>query len=126
MAARRDPTATFFKCTDRERAAFEAGIKLGAIYHQHVGAAVDGRSVVALERAIEASTRAQPHVESVRVRIDRSALRPARGLYQYTSLAGEMLDVSVVTRVGGARARGRLRYIARLHYPLMWVSVSGK
>ena len=125
MTTKSDPMATFFRCSDRERAAFEAGIKLGAIYHQFVGAAVDARSVAALERAIEASVRAQPHVESVRVRIDRSSLRRARGPFRYASLDGAMLDVSVVTRVGRARARGRLRYVARLDYPLMWVSVSG-
>ena len=125
MVAKSDPTASFFRCTDRERAAFEAGIKLGAIYHQHVGAAINSRSVVALERAIEASTKAQPHVDSVRVRIDRSAIRRAGGPFRYTSLTGSMLDVSVVTRVGRARARGRLRYVARLDYSLMWVSVSG-
>ncbi|MEE9268050.1 MAG: dihydroneopterin aldolase family protein, partial [Thermoplasmata archaeon] len=35
-----DPTADYFECTDAERAAFEAGIKLGSIFHQYVGAPV--------------------------------------------------------------------------------------
>ncbi|MCI2413518.1 MAG: dihydroneopterin aldolase, partial [Cuniculiplasma sp.] len=32
-----DEAASYFHCTDRERAIFEAGIKLGSIYHQYVG-----------------------------------------------------------------------------------------
>src|SRR2546428_802472 len=35
MAA--DPTRKYFAGTDRDRAAFEAGIKLGSIVHQYVG-----------------------------------------------------------------------------------------
>lgn len=125
MTTKSDPAASFFECTDRERAAFEAGIKLGAIYHQYVGAAVDARSAASLERAIEASTRSQPHVASVRVRIDRSALR-LRGPYREVSLTAGMLDVAIGTRVGRAHARGRLAYVAALGYPLMSVSVSGR
>jgi len=124
MTTTRDPAARFFECTDRERAAFEAGIKLGAIYHQYVGAAVDARSAASLERAIEESTRSQPHVASVRVHIARSALRP-RGPYREVSLTAEMLDVALGTRIGRARARGRLAYVADLGYPLMSVAVSG-
>jgi len=124
LATKPDPAAKFFECTDRERAAFEAGIKLGAIYHQYVGAAVDARSVASLERAIEASTRSQPHVASVRVAIARAALRP-RGPYREVSLTAEMLDVTVEIRFGRARAHGRLANVADLGYPLMSVAVSG-
>ena len=124
MATKSDPVARFFECTDRERAAFEAGIKLGAIYHQYVGAAVDARSVASLERAIESSTRSQPHVASVRVHIERSALQ-RRGPYREVSLTGEMLDVALETRVRRGRARGRLAFVKDLGYPLMSVAVSG-
>ncbi len=126
MAHGSDPTAKFFRCTDRERAAFEAGIKLGAIYHQFVGTAVSRSSAASLERAIEGATRSQPHVVSVRARIDRRRLQRSRGPYRYTSLTGEMFDVTVVTRVGHATATGRLRNIAGLEYPLMWVTLAGR
>jgi hypothetical protein len=32
-----DVADSYFSCTDSERAAFEAGIKLGTVYHQFVG-----------------------------------------------------------------------------------------
>src|SRR3989442_236017 len=126
MSAARDPLAGVFRCSERERAVFEAGVKLGSLYHQYVGAPVDPRSVRALERAIEAGARAQPAVVSARVRIDRRALRRGTTKLGYASLSGDMLDVTVVTRVGRATAVGRLRYIASLRYPAMHIErVSG-
>jgi len=126
MSAARDPLAKFFRCTDRERAVFEAGVKLGSAYHQYVGSPVDARSVRALEQAIAAGIRAQPAVVSVRVRIDRRALRRGTTKLGYASLTGDMLDVTVETRSGNATAVGRLRYVAALRYPAMHIeSVSG-
>ena len=121
MSAARDPLRGFFQCSDRERAIFEAGVKLGSVYHQFVGTPLDTRSVRALERAIEAGVRAQPNVQSVRARIDRAALRRGTTKMGYASLTGDMLDVTVTTRVGGSTAIGRLRYVASLKYPLMYI-----
>lgn len=121
MSAARDPLRGFFQCSDRERAIFEAGVKLGSVYHQFVGTPLDTRSVRALERAIEAGVRAQPNVQSVRARIDRAALRRGTTKMGYASLTGDMLNVTVTTRVRGATAIGRLRYVASLKYPLMYI-----
>lgn len=121
MSAARDPLARFFRCSDRERAVFEAGVKLGSVYHQYVGTPVHPRTARALERAIEAGMRAQPAVVSARVRIDRAALRRGTTKLGYASLAGDMLDVTVTTRVGRATAVGRLRYVPALRYPVMSV-----
>ncbi len=126
MSAARDPLAKFFRCTDRERAVFEAGVKLGSVYHQYVGTPVDSRSVGALERAIAEGMRAQPAVVSARVRIDRRALRRGTTKLGYASLTGDMLDVTVETRAGRATAVGRLRYVPSLRYPAMHIErVSG-
>jgi hypothetical protein len=126
MSAARDPLARFFRCSDRERAVFEAGVKLGSVFHQYVGTPVDLRSARALERAIEAGMRAQPAVIAARVRIDRAALRRGTTKLGYASLTGDMLDVSVTTRVGRATAVGRMRYIPALRYPAMHIErVSG-
>ena len=53
-----DPASLYFKCSDRERAIFEAGIKLGTIYHQYVGAPLNLSNVESLEKAISASASA--------------------------------------------------------------------
>jgi hypothetical protein len=114
-----DPARTWFKCTDAERAAFEAGIKLGALYHQFVGAAVNAASVDSLEEAMAASLRTQPFVEGAQVRLDRKSLRQGPRPYDESSLTGEMMDVSVQVRYGESAVVGRLRYVPELGYPLM-------
>jgi len=119
-----DPTRAYFAGTERDRAAFEAGIKLGSILHQYVGTPLAASSVESLERAIEAATRVQPLVESVRVRIDRDRLR-VRGPYRYGTLTEDLLDVEVTIRVGSERAVGVLRYVPELDYPLMYLNDIG-
>ncbi len=120
----RDPTRAYFAGTDRDRAAFEAGIKLGSILHQYVGTPVTRKNASSLERAIEAAARVQPLVEQVRVRIDRSRLR-IRGPYRYGVLSEDMLDVQVKVRSGAATAVGVLRFVRELDYPLMYLKDIG-
>ncbi len=120
----RDPTKAFFAGGDRDRAAFEAGIKLGGIFHQYVGMPLTRATASDMERAIEAATRVQPLVDDVRVRIDRKRLR-ARGPYRYTSLSEDMLQAEVTVRVGAARATAVLRYVPELDYPLMYLKDVG-
>ena len=121
----RDPTRAYFAGTDRDRAAFEAGIKLGSILHQYVGTPLTSASAGALERAIESATRVQPLVDDVRVRIDRKRMR-IRGPYRYGVLTEDLLDVEVTVRVGPARAVGVLRYVPNLDYPLMYLKAIGR
>lgn len=120
----RDPTRTYFAGTDRDRAAFEAGVKLGSILHQYIGAPLTPSSAGALEDAIAAATRVQPLVEDVRVRIDRKRIR-VRGPYRYGVLTEDLLDVDVTVHVGAARAVGALRYMPELDYPLMYLKAIG-
>ncbi|HKW43715.1 MAG TPA: dihydroneopterin aldolase family protein [Thermoplasmata archaeon] len=119
-----DPTDKYFAGTDRDRAAFEAGIKLGSILHQYIGTPVTQRTAAGLERTIEAATRVQPLVERVRVRIDRDRMR-IRGPYGYGVLTEDLLDVEVRVRVGRSRAVGALRYMPELDYPLMYLKQVG-
>ena len=101
-------------------------MKLGSVFHQYVGTPVDLRSVRALERAIEAGIRAQPAVVSARARIDRASLRRGTTKLGYASLTGDMLDVTVTTRVRRATAVARMRYVPELRYPVMHIErVSG-
>jgi hypothetical protein len=111
----------FFTCTDSERAAFEAGIKMGTIYHQFVGVPLSVQNVGTLEKAIESGSRVQPFVEEVRVRIDRTKLKDKRGQYDYVSLTGDMLDVKLVVKYKTARVRASMKLIEEMNYPLMFI-----
>jgi len=122
MRDRREQKAdAYFECADSERAAFEAGIKLGTIYHQFVGVPISADNVETLEKAIEAGSMVQPFVESVRVKIDRSKLRGKSGQYDYVSLTGDMLDVKLVVKYGGSRVEAGMKFIEEMNYPLMFL-----
>lgn len=122
MRDSREATADgHFACSEAERAAFEAGIKLGSIYHQFVGVPLRLENVSTLERAIEAGCKVQPFVESVNVKIDRSKLKRKRGQYDYVSLTGDMLDVDLVVRYKGTKVRASMRMIEEMNYPLMYI-----
>jgi hypothetical protein len=110
-----------FSCSDSERAAFEAGIKMGTIYHQFVGVPLSADNVETLERAIEAGVKVQPFVEDIKVSIDRSMLRSKKGQYDYVSLTGEMLDVSVIVRFKSSRVKASMKYVRDMRYPLMFI-----
>jgi hypothetical protein len=119
--SREQKADSYFSCSDSERAAFEAGIKLGTIYHQFVGVPLSVENVETLEKAIEAGSRVQPFVEDVAVRIDRSKLKKKRGMYDYVSLTGDMLDVTLVVRYRSARVKASMKLIEEMNYPLMFI-----
>ncbi|MCI4346396.1 MAG: dihydroneopterin aldolase family protein [Thermoplasmata archaeon] len=111
----------------RERLLFEAGIKLGGVFHQYLGIPVTSRTAPALARAIEAAVGLQPFVERVRVRIDVSrGGRPGKGRYAYRYLVPEMLTVTLRVREGDHAVAARLEYRPELRYPLMRVLEAGR
>ena len=97
------------------QAVFEAGIKLGALYHQWVGTPISRRSATSIERAIEQAVILQPFVEEITIRLDRD--RMTENLFGYSELSGLMFDAEIVTRVGFAYCRARLS--PKDGYPLM-------
>lgn len=122
MTSKREELASrYFNCSLRERAVFEAGIKLGTIYHQFVGTPVCAANVDILEKAIQDGVGVQPFVEEVRVHIDRSALRGKKDAYDYQTLTSNMMEVSLVIKIENVRVKAEMRYIEELNYPLMFV-----
>ena len=111
-----------FNCSKRERALFEAGIKMGTIYHQFVGTPFNEDSVEKLEESIMGSIKVQPYVKDVKVRIDRQTLGPKVDKYSYTSLTGDMLDVVLIINIDGEEIVSEMRYDHVLKYPLMYIS----
>jgi Uncharacterized protein conserved in archaea, COG2098 len=118
-----DPASKFFSCSNVERAIFEAGIKLGAIYHQYTGIPVNQYNVEHLEKAIEMATEAQPFVEEVKVNIDRNKIGKELSVYKYKTLTGDMINVTIKINYGGARVIGEMKFIDEMNYPLMFFRV---
>lgn len=101
--------------SDREQAVFEAGIKLGALYHQWVGTPVSRESAASVENAIEKAVILQPFVEEITVKLDTGLMTENR--FGYSELSGLMFHVEMVTRVGYSYCRARLA--TDRGYPLM-------
>ena len=101
--------------TDCEKAVFEAGIKLGALYHQWVGTPISRSSAASVEAAIEKAVILQPFVEEITVRLDRNLM--TENIFGYSELSGLMFDVEIITRVGFAYCRAHLA--PHEGYPLM-------
>jgi len=116
----RTGTAAGTRLTPRETLLFEAGIKLGGVFHQYLGIPVSRRTAGPLARAIEAAVGLQPFVERVTVRIRPERGGPlGRGQYAYRYLIPEMLDVTVRLGVGRTHVEATLAHRADLRYPLM-------
>jgi hypothetical protein len=108
--------------SDREALLFEAGIKLGGVFHQYLGTPVSSRTAVGLGRTIEAALRLQPYVTSVRVRIEPDRAGPTgAGRFAYHYLTAEMLHARITLRSGATQVTAELAHRADIRYPLMRV-----
>jgi hypothetical protein len=104
---------------ERRKAAFEAGIKLGALFHQFIGAPVSFENVEILEKAMESCMRLQPYVIDAEVKIDREKLGEKLSEFEYTSLSMEMIEARVEVEVKGEKASAVLKWDEEKRYPLM-------
>jgi hypothetical protein len=111
----------YFNCTDSERAVFEAGIKLGTVYHQFVGAPISQNNVEVMEQAIAEGAKVQPFVKDAKVRIDRSRLREKSTEFDYLTLTGDMLDVTLSVKFREVEVICEMKHIEEMDYPLMFV-----
>jgi hypothetical protein len=122
MPLNREKTAdSFFDCSDQERAAFEAGIKLGTIYHQFVGTPISRKNVELLEKAIAEGTKIQPFVKDAEVHISRDELKSKKGEFNYVSLSGHMLNVRLVVEYKNIRVTAGMKFLTEINYPLMYI-----
>ncbi|MHC1570894.1 MAG: dihydroneopterin aldolase family protein [Methermicoccaceae archaeon] len=106
--------------TRRERALFEAGIKLGALYHQFSGSPISLQTRTTMERAIEESISLQPFVEDIVVRVDESRIKEDLNAFGYCELTGDMLEVELTVNVEGEVVKVAMS-VDESGYPLMRV-----
>ena len=107
----------FSNITKRERAIFEGGISMGALFHQFVGTPVNKDTKENLEKIIEESFELQPCIEKIEVKINLTDNTE----FDYISLSGDMLDVRIHTVIDDVKAIIRIEFIEELNYPLIYV-----
>jgi len=106
----------------REALLFEAGVKLGGVFHQYLGMPVSPETAPGLARTIERAVALQPFVTDVSVTIDPER-GPVAGLgrFSYRYLTPEMLAVEVTLQDGATTVVAGLDHRSDLNYPLMSV-----
>ena len=122
MTAAESPGFHDAALTPREALLFEAGVKLGGVFHQYIGMPVAKETAVGLARTIEAAVRLQPFVREVAVRIDVERAGPlGEGRFAYHYLTPEMMVVRVTLQDGATTVVAALEHRSDLRYPLMKV-----
>ncbi len=111
----------FKNLNDRERAIFEGGISMGALYHQFIGTPVSVDTVDSLCNAIKESILLQPAIKDVSVSLDKTLIKKQTGDMNYTSLEGNMLDIQITTKVGDIEVVTCISYDEELDYPIMYI-----
>ncbi len=117
-----DTAEKYFHCTDRERAAFEAGIKLGSLFHQFIGTPITLDNVSSLEETMTQSVMSQPFVNYVQIKIKRDALNKKLHHYDYLTLSGDMLVVNLKIKYRNTLLTAQLDFKPELNYPLMYIT----
>ena len=104
----------------REQALFEAGIKLGALYHQFVGMPLPPDGIEQIEDTIASSVASQPFVREITIQIDRGIIQERLNRFGYCELSGDMLRVTLIVEVRGAVVKAALG-MDESGYPLMHI-----
>ena len=111
----------FSNLSDRERAIFEGGISMGALFHQFVGTPVSKNTISSLEKAIRESILLQPAIIDVCVKLDEELIEKNSGVMGYTSLTGDMLNVRLTTKINEKIINTCISYDEKLDYPIMYI-----
>jgi hypothetical protein len=109
---------------DRERACFEIGIKLGALYHILCGMPIssDPNIIESIEKGIEASISCQPYVKSVNIKIAREKIQGDKSTeFEYDEITGNIITAIVVLEYNLVEITAKIEWIEELKYPLMFI-----
>ena len=109
---------------DRERACFEIGIKLGALYHILCGMPIssDPSIIESIENGIEASISCQPYVKSVKINIVREKIQGDKSTeFEYDEITGNLIAATVILEFNSVEITAKIEWIEELKYPLMFI-----
>ena len=115
--------------TNRERACFETGIKLGALYHIMSGIPVsaDDKIIGSIEKGIEAAISCQPYVESVRIILDKDKIFGNKNTpFNYDEITGKIIRAELILKYEDIEVLAKVDWIEELQYPLMFIEKISK
>ena len=110
--------------SNRERATFEIGIKLGALYHLLSGVPVssDKKVIESIEKGFEASISCQPFVKSVKLNIVKDKIEGNKSSeFDYDEISGKKIKAVVIIEYKSIKVVAKIEWIEKLQYPLMFI-----
>ncbi|MFX1352568.1 MAG: dihydroneopterin aldolase family protein [Promethearchaeota archaeon] len=110
--------------SDRERACFEIGIKLGALYHILCGIPVSSNKNIinSIEKGIEASISCQPYVKNVKIVLDRDKIIGDKSNeFAYDEISGKVIRAEIEVQYKSVKIFAKIEWIEDLKYPLMYI-----
>jgi hypothetical protein len=109
---------------ERERACFEVGIKLGALYHILCGIPISSNKdiIKSIEKGIEASISCQPYVKNVKILLNQDKIiGDKKTEYAYDDISGEIIKAEIDLEYESVKVKAKINWIDDLNYPLMYI-----
>lgn len=110
--------------SNRERACFETGIKLGALYHILCGIPIssDDKILNSIEKGIEAAISCQPFVKSIRVILDKNKIKGNKtSEFDYDEITGKIISATLNIQYENIDILAKVEWIEEMEYPLMFI-----
>lgn len=110
--------------SDRERACFETGIKLGALYHILCGIPItsDEKIINSIENGIETAISCQPFVQSVKITLDKGNIKGNKSTeFDYDEITGKIIHAKLTVKYDTIEILAKIDWIEDLQYPLMYI-----
>jgi len=110
--------------SNRERACFETGIKLGALYHILIGIPISSNEniIKSIEEGIEASISCQPYVKSIKLNLDRDKIVGDKSTpFDYDEVSGKIIRAEIIIEYESIEILAKIDWVENLQYPLMFI-----
>ena len=108
----------------RERASFETGIKLGALYHILCGIPIssDEKIIKSIEKGIEAAISCQPYVKSVKIELIKDKIVGNKSTpFDYDEITGKIIRAELLINYEDIEVLAKIDWIEEMQYPLMYI-----
>jgi len=113
----------------RERACFETGIKLGALYHILCGIPIssDEKIINSIEKGIEAAISCQPYVKSVKIELVKDKIVGNKSTpFDYDEITGKIIRAELLIKYEDIEVLAKIDWIEEMQYPLMYIEKISK
>ncbi|TFF93388.1 MAG: hypothetical protein EU543_03740, partial [Promethearchaeota archaeon] len=108
----------------RERACFETGIKLGALYHILCGIPISSNEDVidSIEKGIEKSISCQPYVKQIKINLARHLINGKKSdEFDYDEITGKIIRAQLILEFEEVEITAKIDWVEDLEYPLMFI-----